>query len=397
MKKKIVYCIIATGSLFACKSGQDKDAGMVVKGTLTGIDSGIVKLMLYNEDDRTSKTIDSVVILNHSFEIKRKIGTPVMMSLMVQPGNWGISLFAEDTTITITADTTGAEYYDYTAYGGQKGANIKKSTETGSRNFDDFMKYQTDPTLLKHYEPVFAELNKKLTAAANVDSQYKIRDQMDSVKKVLQAKQKAWIDDYVMKNPSSVAGAYIFGQFYMFSQDMPAAELETMLNKFQGQARSSAYYQTMAAALDKKKTVLPGSVAPDFTLLKRDSSQFTLSSSRGNYLMIDFWASWCHPCRQAIPHWKGVYQKYHDKGFNMISVSDDSRWPDWIKAMDAEKMPWTQVCDEFPVKNMPAKVGSLYMTTYIPFYVLLDKEGKILVYSGKEEDIDNKLKEIFGS
>ena len=114
-------------------------------------------------------------------------------------------------------------------------------------------------------------------------------------------------------------------------------------------------------------------------------------------MMIDFWASWCHPCREAIPHWKEVYQKYHDKGFDIVSVSDDSQWSNWKKAMDVEKMPWKQVCDEFPVKNMPARVGSLYMTKYIPFYVLLDKEGKILVYSGKEEDIDNKLKEIFGS
>jgi len=397
MKNKIVYCMIATGAFLACQNGKDKDAGMVLKGTLTGIDSGTVKLVSYNEDDRTSKTIDSVVIMNHTFEIKRKIGTPMMMSLTIQPGNWGISLFAEDTTLTITADTTGAEYYDHTAYGGQKGANIKKSTETGSKNFDDVIKYQTDPTLLKFYEPVFAALDKKLTGTSNIDSQYKIRDQMDSVRKGMQARQKAWIDDYVTQNPSSVAGAYMFGQLFMFSQDMPAAELETMLNKFQGPARSSSYYQSMATALAKKKAVLPGSLAPDFTLLKRDSSQFTLSSSRGSYVMIDFWASWCHPCRQAIPHWKGVYQKYHDKGFNMVSVSDDSRWPDWTKAMDAEKMPWTQVCDEFPVKNMPAKVGSLYMTTYIPFYVLLDKEGKILVYSGKEEDIDKKLKEIFGS
>jgi thiol-disulfide isomerase/thioredoxin len=194
-----------------------------------------------------------------------------------------------------------------------------------------------------------------------------------------------------------MAGAYMFGQLYIFSQDMPPAELETMLNKFDGPAKASPYYQSMATALAKSKAVQPGSLAPDFTLPKRDSSQFTLSAGRGKYLMIDFWASWCHPCRQAIPHWKGVYQKYHDKGFDMVSVSDDSRWPDWTKAMDAEKMPWTQVVDEFPVKNMPAKVGSLYMTTYIPFYVLLDKEGKILVYSGKEEDIDNKLKEIFGS
>lgn len=113
--------------------------------------------------------------------------------------------------------------------------------------------------------------------------------------------------------------------------------------------------------------------------------------------MIDFWASWCHPCREAIPHWKEVYQKYKDKGFDIVSVSDDAKWSDWKRAMDMEKMPWMQVCDEFPVKNMPAKVGSLYMTHYIPFYVLLDKEGKILVYSGKEADIDRKLKEIFES
>lgn len=60
-------------------------------------------------------------------------------------------------------------------------------------------------------------------------------------------------------------------------------------------------------------------------------------------------------------------------------------------------MPWIQVCDEFPLKNMPARIGSLYMTTYIPFYVLLDKEGKILVYSGDEKKIDDKLAELLGS
>ena len=65
--------------------------------------------------------------------------------------------------------------------------------------------------------------------------------------------------------------------------------------------------------------------------------------------------------------------------------------------MDQEKMPWTQVCDEYTVKNMPASVGSLYMTTYMPFYVLQDKEGKILVYSGDETKIDKQLEEIFGS
>ena len=397
---RILWYIPAIVAFLSCNSGhsqqKDKDPGMMLKGNLKGIDSGTVKLVVYNEEDRTSKTVASGVISGHSFELKGKIGQPHMMALEIQPGNWSIALFAEDTTLSVTADTTGAEYFDYTAYGGSKGASIKNFTEAGSKNFEDWRKYQNDPGL-KEYEPVFADLQKKFKATGNIDDQYKIRDQMDSVRRLLQAKQRDWISDYVTHYPSSVAGVYMFHVLYSYSQDMPAATLEGMLNKFEGPAKSSAYYTSLSTALAKLKTVQPGSVAPDFTLLKRDSSQFTLSTGRGRYLMIDFWASWCHPCRQAIPHWKGVYQKYHDKGLDMVSVSDDSRWPDWTKAMDVEKMPWTQVCDEFPVKNMPAKVGSLYMTSYIPFYVLLDKEGKILVYSGKEEDIDKKLKEIFGS
>jgi thiol-disulfide isomerase/thioredoxin len=170
-----------------------------------------------------------------------------------------------------------------------------------------------------------------------------------------------------------------------------------MAGKFTGNARASTYNKGIGRIIAMRKSVLPGSEAPDFTLLQRDSSTFTLSSAKGKYLMIDFWASWCHPCRQAIPHWKKIYAKYHDKGFNIVSVSDDSRWKDWTKAMDQEKMPWLQVIDEFPVKNMPAKVGSLYMTSYIPFYVLLDQDGKIVLYTDKENKIDDKLKEIFGS
>ena len=111
--------------------------------------------------------------------------------------------------------------------------------------------------------------------------------------------------------------------------------------------------------------------------------------------MLDFWASWCVPCREAIPHWKSVYAQYHTKGFDIISITDDSKWKDWIKAMDQEKMPWLQIADEFPFKNMPARVGDLYMTTFIPFYVLLDKDGIILSYTGSEKEIDSQLDKLF--
>lgn len=398
--KKILWLFGVLGVLLyvtACNNAdQRSNEGYVLKGSLKGIDSGVVKLTISNEEDRTSKTIDSGLVKNGQFELKGKIDVPRMATLKITPGNWSFEIFVEDTILSITADTTGSEHYDYTAYGYDKGAVIKNFTESGSHNYDDWMKYQNDPGQ-KQYEPVFAELEKKFNATKDIDSQYKVRDEMDSVRRLLQAWQKTKIDEYISQHPASVAGVYMFNTLYMYSQDMPVKEMENVLGKYQGKAKESVYYKSLTGELAKKKAVEPGSIAPDFTLLKRDSSSFTLSSARGKYVMLDFWASWCHPCRQAIPHWKEVYKKYHDKGFEIISVSDDSRWPDWIKAMDQEKMPWTQVCDEFPVKDMPARVGSLYMTRYIPFYVLLDKDGKILVYSGKEEDVTSKLKEIFGA
>ena len=397
MKKNVVICLTAALVFFACNNGknQNENNGYTLKGTVKGIDSGSVKLVSYNEDDRTSKTIDSAVFKNGTFELNGK-AEPQMVSLIIEPGNWSFQVFLEDTLLNVTADTTGSEHFDYTMYGSTKGARIKNFTETGSGNFDDWTTYQNDPGQ-KKYEPVFAELGKKIETATDVDEEYKYRDQADSVRKLLNTWKANRVKEYIAKNPSSVAGVYMLRDLYTWYSDLPFDDMQNMVAGFTGEAKDSKYYKSLEGILAKRKAVMPGSVAPDFTLLKRDSSQFTLSSSRGKYVMIDFWASWCHPCREAIPHWKEVYSKYHDKGFEIVSVSDDSRWKDWFKAMDQEKMPWTQVCDEFPVKNMPSKVGSLYMTTYIPFYVLLDKEGKVLVYSSDENKIDAKLEEVFGS
>jgi len=398
MKKYMLIGLVAFIAMLAfvnCKLAAQKQ--YVINGTIKGVPSGTVKLVYQNEDDRTSKTIDSGIIANGKFELKGDIGVSKMMTVTLEPGNWSFNVFVENAPITVTADTTGSTHYDYTAYGMGKGAVVKNFTETGSKNYDDWMKYQNDPGQ-KQYEPVFAALEKKFKAAGkDIDAEYRVRDQMDSVQKLLQVWQKKKIDEYVAKEPSSVAGIYMFNQLYMFVKGtMTYGSLDSMLNKYTGEAKASTYYASLVKSRTMLKAVQPGALAPDFTLLKRDSTKFTLSSTRGKYLMIDFWASWCHPCRQAIPHWKTVYQKYHDKGFEILSVSDDNRWKDWIKAMDEEKMPWAQVDDEFPVKHMPAKVGSLYMTTFIPFYVLLDKEGKILVYSGDEAKIDAKLKQIYG-
>lgn len=394
MKIKNIICAIA-GILFLQQSfGQKlKESQFILKGTIKGVLSGTVKLIEPNINDRTSKTIDSGLITNNMFELKGTIKAAQMMSIKIEPGNWRFTAFVESGVLNVTADTSEAVHYDYTAHGSTKGANITKVTETGSKNYNDWIAYRNDPGQ-NQYVAISAKLQEKFKATAkDIDAQYKVRDEMDSVRRLLQKWQMAKIEHYVDQNPSSVAGVYMF---YTLSNDTSYKTLDDMLTKFNGEAKASVYYQNMDISRAKLKAVQPGSIAPDFTLLKRDSSKLSLSTLRGKYTMIDFWASWCHPCRKAIPHWKEVYQTYHDKGFDILSVSDDSKWKDWKIAMDIEKMSWAQVCDEFPIKNMPARVGTLYMVHYIPFYVLLDKQGKILVSSDDEAKIDEKLKEIFG-
>lgn len=395
--KKFIPAGLAVLALFAGTIGLRAQTSYDIKGTVKGFRSGTVKLMRNNQDDRTQTMVATAPVNRGRFELKGKLEAPEMMTVVLEPGNWSFNILADKGTVTVSADTTGAEHYDYSSYGLDKGAMIKKIKETGSAAFDDWMKYQDDPGQ-KQFDAAFADLHQKFNAAgSDIDEQYRIRDKMDSVSALLHDWQLKKIKAYVDQNPSSVAGIYMFNQLYqMVSGTMSYAELNGMLNKFTGEAARTPVYKSLLASRVRLSAVQPGNIAPDFTLLRPDSSKFTLSETKGKYMLIDFWASWCHPCRQAIPHWKEVYARYHDKGFDMVSVSDDSKWADWVKAMAQEKMPWTQVIDEFPVKNMPARVGSLYMTTFIPFYVLLDREGHILVYSGDEAKIDQKLQELFG-
>lgn len=376
-----------------CTSKKQADA-YHINGSVKGVDSGSVKLVRYNDRDRSSKMLDSVALKNGAFELKGKLDNPEMMTLVVEPGGWATQVFVENSKITFKADTTGAEHYDYTHYGGTKGANLKKVEVIGSLNHDVYNKYENEPEQLK-FIAAFAALNKAYEAEKNADLKEHMRSKFDSVGKLSKAWAIKWINDFVAKNPGSVAGIYIFSNYYKSNSQMPLTEMDALLAKFTGKAKKSSYYVNLVKEADLRKALLPGKTAPDFTLLKRDCTSFSLSSTRGKYIMLDFWASWCKPCREAIPHWKEVYAKYKDKGFEIVSVSDDSKWKDWTRAMDQEKMPWTQVIDEFPIKNMPARVGTLYQTHFIPFYVLLDKEGKILVYSGDEKEIDQKLAELF--
>jgi thiol-disulfide isomerase/thioredoxin len=136
-----------------------------------------------------------------------------------------------------------------------------------------------------------------------------------------------------------------------------------------------------------------GGEAPDFTMNTPDGQPLSLKSFRGKVLLVDFWASWCGPCRRENPHVVEAYHKYHPKGFDVLGVSLDKSRDPWLAAIEKDGLVWNHVSD---LKGWQNSAAQLYGVTSIPHTVLLDKEGKIIARNLRGPALDAKLKEIFG-
>ena len=136
-----------------------------------------------------------------------------------------------------------------------------------------------------------------------------------------------------------------------------------------------------------------GGQAPEIELNSPDGKPIKLSSTRGSYVLIDFWASWCRPCRAENPNNVKLYEKYHDKGFEIYAVSLDKTKDAWLKAIERDNLTWIHVSD---LKFWQSAGAKTYNVSGIPYTVLLDKEGKIIATGLRGAELEKKLVELFG-
>ena len=145
--------------------------------------------------------------------------------------------------------------------------------------------------------------------------------------------------------------------------------------------------------LKRSGTSTPGFEAPDLVGMTPDSQSYSLSKLRGKVVLIDFWASWCGPCRRENPNVVKNYNKYKDKGFDILGVSLDREPGAWKKAISDDGLPWHHISD---LKGWQSSHAALYSVTSIPQTVLVDKDGKIIARNIRGEQLGDKLKEILG-
>jgi thiol-disulfide isomerase/thioredoxin len=141
------------------------------------------------------------------------------------------------------------------------------------------------------------------------------------------------------------------------------------------------------------RPTIQGAELEDFTLLTPEDKPLSLKSLRGNVVLVDFWASWCGPCRRENPNVVAMYNKYHPKGFNILSVSLDSQRERWMQAIKDDGLMWEHVSD---LKGWQNTVAQNNCISSIPRTILLDKEGKVLGYGLRGEQLGEILKQIYG-
>lgn len=365
-----LFCAISLMRIVSAQTNPNNQFAII--GTVRGIDSG--RVTMYAADFETP--LDSTKLSNGSFSFKGKISELERRRFAINPGNWTFRGFVDEGLITFRVDTIGARHYSSLSW-------IFDVDESGTEIGEAYSRFFID-VAQSRFAKLLSDPSVRQSAAKT-----------DSLKNILIFTARKWIDSYIKKNPSSIAGPYIFSEVFSMMPHQPLGYLNETLAEFTGAAKTSAYYfdlVNMAKGLAGRQEE---KVLSDFTLSQQDSSPFTLSSLRGKYILIDFWASWCVPCRKAIPYWKRVYAKYKPGGLEMLSVSNDRHREDWIKALEKEQMPWIQVVDEFPSEKDKAYVSELFKIPSLPFYILIDKDGKIIASSADEEAITQKLKQVF--
>jgi peroxiredoxin len=340
--------------------------------TLTGKIINAVPGKLYLEEMSPKGYVkrDSVNIgPEGKFTFKGKVEEPTIYRLGTAP-NAAFSLILENKAIEVEADAANFS----------KRATFKNS----------------DESVLLHEMRALRAASQERQANLQKDEKYKdMQTNMETQKAFMQAYEgeqqrfMAEIRNLIRKHPTSPVSAYLTGNVLELESNLAFAD--SMTTVFNKNIPSSRYAKEVPAKVKQTRDTAVGSVAPDFTLATPDGKQLALSSLRGKYVLLDFWASWCGPCRRENPNVVKAYNAYKDKGFTILGVSLDDNKDKWQAAIEKDQLTWAHVSD---LKGWGSAAGQLYRVNSIPASYLLDKQGRIVAKNLRGAELEAKLAEL---
>lgn len=310
-------------------SCQETPKGYVINGEVVGMPEG--KIYLKSFRNKMFFDVDTAEVKDGKFTFKGEVDQPLLFGLATENMDYPVQLFVENTTMDVKIGDDG-----------------------------ETITVQNSPV-----NAVFQE---------NADKVFE--DGYD-------------IDSLIAKYPDSPAAAFYLYRY--FTYQLPLDDLKATRARISPALADCPYVKDLDGIIKQLENVQIGKTAPEFSLPDTAGVSVSLSDFRGKYVLLDFWASWCPPCRRENPNVVKAFNEYKDKNFTIIGISLDKDKSKWLKAIADDNLTWTHLSD---LKYWDSEIPALYGVRGIPANVLLDPDGVIIAKNITDEDLHQKLKEV---
>lgn len=367
--KKILFLLAVALVMLSCQNNKDyKISGTVADASYEG-----KNVYLQKVGDNAMENVDTVVVTNGAFSFEGLADTtvlrfvsldesveaknPTRIPVLVEPGTIDVKF---DSLITVTGTQVNNSYNDFRAKQAELGKEIRSIVE----------QYNSAASAGTMTDSLDAEIN---TAYERIDGEMKSLN-----------------FDFIKSNISNELGKYLFmASAAMFEPEQQKEILDLTDETY----KSTPNIQRIMTRLENAEKVAVGQPFVDFTMKDPQDKDISLSdyAGKGKIVLIDFWASWCGPCREEMPNVVKAYSKYKNKGFEIVGVSLDKDREKWLQGLKDMNMTWPQMSD---LKMWETPVVNLYAFNGIPHTVLLDGEGKIVAKNLRGAELLEKLEEL---
>lgn len=358
--KRLLLLIVVLNAAFLYGYAQN---GFKISGKVANMPDGTVWLFGRGGQNKLD-TLASSKIKGGVFELTGQVKSGCLALIAMPDNETGFQLMLENADYTLVADEQG----NTDIRGGE--------AQTLFRRFDEI-----NQRIKKKQEEV-KKTARKLQSYEQIMS---LQNSYDSFVKKAEGEQL----DLMRANAQNFVSAYMLaGMMESVSLEI----LQELYGKFSDDVKNGIYGKMIADQIGRLERIAVGAVAPDFTVMTPEGKPVSLHSIPGKVKLVDFWASWCQPCRMENPKVVKMYEKYHEKGLEIFGVSLDTDKAAWEKAIEQDALPWIHGSELLQVP----KVALLYQIKAIPHTILLDENNKIIAKDLRGKELENKIAELLG-